>query len=223
MLVDAEVVLIRVEQLVHVHLIWALLFFINPQLGHPLGLSANCDARTCPVFARQDDPLEVILVRRCRLGEGATDAWTCRGQLEFKDVIDGVEDEALQSWLEDAEGIGAFGKHKWLVLPLRESSNINSVPIGDHHSGVVVRSAVIWRRENRYAWRELVRSIPSVELVPRLFLLMSAHNRPQTLLLQEFLQGLLTEVDRDSTFLIIDEVRGVGCAALRRVSPEQIG
>ena len=164
-LVYAEIIFIRVEQLVHVHLIWTLLLLVNPQLGHSFCLSANLERGTSTILARQNDPLEIILVCRSCLGKGATDAWTCCSQLEFKDVVNSVKDETLKSRLEHTEGIGAFGKHEWLVLSLSESSNINSVPIGDHYSRVVVRSTVIWRRENRYTRWKFVWSIPSMELV----------------------------------------------------------
>ena len=56
-LIDGEFVFVLVEQLVHVHLIWTLFLFVNPQFGHPFCLSAYLDSRTALVLARQDDPL----------------------------------------------------------------------------------------------------------------------------------------------------------------------
>ena len=53
-------------------------------------------------LASCNDSLEVISVRRGRLGEGAPQAWTGRSEGELEDVVDGVEDEALQPRLKDA-------------------------------------------------------------------------------------------------------------------------
>ena len=80
-------------------------------------------------LASRNDSLEVISVRRGRLGEGSPQAWTGRSECELEDVVDGVEDQALQSRLENGESISALWKHVRLVLPLCERSNVHPVPI----------------------------------------------------------------------------------------------
>ena len=80
-------------------------------------------------LASRNDSLEVISVRRGRLGEGAPQAWTGRSEGELEDVVDGVEDQTLQSRLENGERISALWKHVRLVLPLCESSDVHPVPI----------------------------------------------------------------------------------------------
>ena len=89
----------------------------------------------------------------------------------------------METRLEDTESIGALRKNEWLILPLSEGADIDLVTIRDHNGRVVIGSAVVRSRENSDAWWEFVRSIPSVELVASLLLLMGTYDSSETLLL----------------------------------------
>ena len=76
-----------------------------------------------------DDALKVVLVRARGLGEGAAEAGAGRGQRELENVVDGVEDEALEPRLENRKGVGALRKDIRLILSLSESAHVHPVSV----------------------------------------------------------------------------------------------
>ena len=67
-----------------------------------------------------------------------------RGEMVLRNVVDRVEDQTLETWLEDGKGISTLGQDVWLILSLRESSNVNLVFFRDHNCGIVSTRTVVW-------------------------------------------------------------------------------
>ena len=61
----------------------------------------------------------------------------------LRNVVDRVEDQTLETWLEDGKGISTLGQDVGLILSLRESSNVNLVFFRDHNCGIVSTSTEI--------------------------------------------------------------------------------
>ena len=66
-----------------------------------------------------------------------------RGEMVLRNVVDRVEDQTLETWLEDGKGISTLGQDVWLILSLRESSNVNLVFFRDHNCGIVSTRTVV--------------------------------------------------------------------------------
>lgn len=76
-----------------------------------------------------DDALEVVLVGARGLGERPAESRAGRGQSELENVVDGVEDEALETWLENRKGVGALRKDIRLILSLSKCAHVHPITV----------------------------------------------------------------------------------------------
>ena len=137
---NAQIILIGRQQVIHVHIATVLLLHFWRHLG-----LTWCGGRLhLGIFVRGarlsllhrlvalrggDDALKVVLVRARGLGEGAAEAGAGRGQRELENVVDGVEDEALEPRLENRKGVGALRKDIRLILSLSECAHVHPVSV----------------------------------------------------------------------------------------------